>query len=431
MGAAGCALTYLVARRLIPEGAALAAGALSVLYGPYHYYESLVLRDSLMIPLNAAMLWVLIEARARSADSKRVGWWLAGGALAGLTDHQGQRAALRGAAGDLARRSSGPRAAGGPHETLAALVAGFVAVFLPVAARNLAVGAPLTRITTRGPIEFINGNNPWHIGIGWFDGDDERVSRYAHDTLARSGGDLLPTVVEVLKGWSGNPFGWLRLQTVKTGWFFAPFEMPNNASYSYFRLNNAFLRHATLSFFWISPLALAGVVASWSHRRQFAPLYLFLGCGILTTVIFYVIARFRAPFMPAILIFAALGGWSIIDNAKRWRAGKLALQLVLTGAVLALNLARSFPDEALVRPQDYLISIRGYLGRGMKQEALVEADKGRVLFPALPEFPSAAARLYLEQGRKAEALAAYRDALARDPSNAEARRQVLLLGSQP
>ena len=108
-----------------------------------------------------------------------------------------------------------------------------------------------------------------------------------------------------------------------------------------------------------------------------------------------------------------------------------ALQLILVGAILALNSARTFPDEDLVRPQDYLISLQGYLSRGMKAQALTEAETGRRLFGALPEFHKAAARLYLEQGRKAEAQAAYRDVLARDPSDAEARRQVMLLTSSP
>jgi len=386
----------------------------------------------LMIPLNALMLWVLIEARARSADSRRIGWWAAGGALAGVACITKASVlpffALFALLTVLERR--GERAAN-RFRPAAAMAAGFLACFLPVAARNAVVGAPLTKITTRGPIEFINGNNPWHMGIGWFDGDDERVSRYAHDTLARSGGGLLPTVAAVVKGWSSNPTGLLRLQVVKTCWFFAPFEMPNNASYAYFRLNSGFLRHATLSFFWISPLAMLGLLESWSYRRRFAPLYLFLACGIVTTVVFYVIARFRAPFMPAILTFAALGGASLLAHARRLRAGRLALQLILVGAILALNSARTFPDEDLVRPQDYLISLQGYLSRGMKAQALTEAETGRRLFGALPEFHKAAARLYLEQGRKAEAQAAYRDVLARDPSDAEARRQVMLLTSSP
>jgi len=433
-GAAGCAFTYLAARRLAPEGAALAAGVMSALYGPYIYYESLLLRDSWLIPLQAAMLWVVLEARARGgADGGR--WWLAGGLLMGLsfiTKASVLPFALLLILGTLWEERRGAAAAGGVSgRGSLAMTIGFLAVFFPVAARNLAVGAPVTKITTRGPIEFINGNNPWHIGIGWFDGDDQRVSRYAHDVLARSDGRLAPTVTAVVRNWSGRYTGLIGLQLTKLGYFFAPFEMPNNASYSYFRLNSALLRRATLSFFWISPLALLGLIESFRRPEPFAPVYLFIVCGVATTIAFYVIARFRAPFMPAILIFAGLGLWSLATSARRGAWGRIAASGALAVALFAVNTAKTFPDEDLVRPQDFLISIQGYLTRGMTPEALREAERGRDLFPALADFPRAAARIHLAQGRRAEALAAYRETLARDPSDEEARRQVQWLESPP
>lgn len=432
LGAAGCAATYLAARRIVSEGTALTAGWLSVLYGPYLYYESLVLRDSFMIPLDAMILWVVLEARARHERGQAKSWWLAAGLLIGLAYIT--KATILPFFVLLLCWSFFERGSRAMRERAAPvllLLAGFALITSPVFARNVAVGAPPLKITTRGPIEFINGNNAWHIGIGWFDGDDQRVSGYAREILAQSNGSLPGTVAVVVRGWSGNLTGLLRLQMVKTAYFFAPFEMPNNASYSYFRLNCPLLRIATLSFYSVSPLALLGVLVSWRRRAVFAPLYFFLASGIVTTIIFYVIARFRAPFMPAILILSACGLCWLVEQVRTARWGRVALAVLLLAAGLGVNAAASFQDEDLVRPQDYLISIQGYLSRGLEVEALEEAERGRRIFPGFAEFHKAAARIYLRQGRSMEALRAFREALARDPSDPESREMVLRLQPPP
>ena len=433
MGAAGCALTYLAARRIVPEGAALSAGVLAVLYGPYLYYESLVLRDSFLIPLTACLIWLLCEAAARTRTGTAAGWWLAAGLTAGVS--YATKAAILPfvlslivwlAAGAMRRTSD--RFAGAMPVIL--LLAGFALPVSLLALRNAIVGAPLLKITTRGPIEFINGNNHWHRGIGWFDGDDARVSSYAATTLARAGGRLGPTIRAVLADWRDDPAGLALLQAKKTAYFFAPFEMPNNASYAWFRLNCPPLRWLP-SFFLISPLALAGLFESRRRWRDFLPLYLFLGIGIGVTIAFYVIARFRAPFMPVILIFAGLGLWSLAEQARRGRRTALAGSLVVVCGVLALNGVCDFRDRDLVRPQDYLIAIEGYRQRGQTDRAIRDAEAGRRHFPSFPVFHKQAGLLYLSQGRNKEAAAAFTEALAKDPADVESRRELMRLGSPP
>jgi 4-amino-4-deoxy-L-arabinose transferase-like glycosyltransferase len=424
MGAAGCAFVYLAARRIAPEGAAVGAGVLSVVYGPYLYYESLVLRDSFLIPLDALLLWVLLEARARAGSRRAWIWWCSGGLLGG--------AAFITKANILAFfilfllwSVWEARARGGVNRAhVLALVAGFLVAPAPLVTRNLVVGAPALKITTRGPIEFINGNNPWHMGIGWFDGDDERVSSYARDILSRSSGELLPTAAAVLRGWSADPAGLVKLQLLKAAYFLAPFEMPNNASYSYFRINSSLLRHAALSFFWISPLALLGLWESRRRGRRFVPVYLFLGAGAASTIAFYVIARFRAPLMPAVMVLAGTGIWSLIEdwNSRRW--GRLAAGGLMIAAVLTINTSADYTDRDLIRPQDYRIAIQGYRARGETALALREAEIARAHFAAFAWFHREAGALYLEAGRPREALAAFQDALARDPRDDELKRQV-------
>lgn len=430
LGAAGCVFVYLAARRVAPEGAALAAGILSALYGPYLYYESLLLRDSVLIPLHAALLWTVLEARHRSRGR---GWWLAAGVLAGMAFLT--KASILPFVALLVclvlwerREQVWKRRVTGP----ALMTAAFLVTFLPCVARNVAVGAAPLKTTTRGPIEFINGNNRWHIGIGWFDGDDRKVSDYARRVLAQADGRLLPTILAVIGDWKGNLKGLLALQARKLGYFLAPFEMPNNASYSYFRIRCPLLRFLP-SFFWVLPLAAAGAVASASRWRDLLPVHLFLVCGVATTVAFYVIARFRAPLMPAAMILAGLGAHALVTTFRDRRAGRGALLLTLIGALFLVEGRTDYPDRALVRPQDFLISIEEFRHRGAMELALHEATEGRAQFPSFPEFPKESGLLYLSLGRRAEGVEALKAALALDPSDAVVRRTLdgLARGESP
>lgn len=425
LGGAGCGLIYLAARRLAPEGAALAAGGLSVFYGPYLYYESLLLRDTVLIPLSAAILWTIAEARFRRESRSSGCWWMAAGLLCGLA-FVTKASILPFVLLMLVLAVGEGRAATARFVPASALLltAGFVLPIVPLAARNIVVGAPALKSTTRGPIELINGNNPWHPGIGWFDGDDQRVGAFARRVMAEADGRLLGTAGILLREWRENLPGLAWLQVKKLGYFFAPFEMPNNASFSYFRLNSAVLRLATISFFWVSPLALVGLIASWELRRAFLPVYLLLVSGVAVTVAFYVIARFRAPLMPGILILAGVGLWAILSSvrARRWKraAGLVALAAI----VLVLNAANDYQDPELVRPQDHLIAVEAYLARGEPQRALREAEEARGRFPRFAGFHRSAGMIELSLGRPREALAALRVALDLDPSDAEVRRTI-------
>lgn len=431
LGAAGCAFAYLAARRVAPEGAAMTAGLLSAAYGPYLYYESLLLRDSFLIPVHAALLWAALEARSRTGGARA--WWAATGVLAAISFLTKASilpfVVLFAALVLLERRAApGSRRFGGP----AAMAAAFALTLVPCVARNVAVGAPPLKTTTRGPIEFINGNNPWHIGTGWFDGDDRRISEYARRVMSAADGRLLPTIRAVLGDWSGNPSGFLALQMRKLGFALAPFEMPNNASYSYFRIRCPVLVLLP-SFFWVFPFAVAGAVVSMARWRDCLPVWLFLGCGIATTVAFYVIARFRAPLMPAFMIFAGWGLHALVTAARDRRVLRAAALAALPAAVFVVEARHDYPDRDLVRPQDFLIAMEDFRHRGLPRSALREAVDGRALFPSLPEFARESGLLHLELGHRDEAREALRAALALDPSDPIARRALSSMsnGSSP
>jgi 4-amino-4-deoxy-L-arabinose transferase-like glycosyltransferase len=418
LGSATAAGVYLLGRRLASERAALAAGLLAATYGPFLYYESLLLRDTLLVPMTT--LFVLAIEWAR--DTARWIRWGSVGALAGalyLTKPNVLLFLPLLAAWIWAGRASDRRGT-----ALVALAAGFALVLAPVVARNLAVGAPALKTTTRGAIEFINGNNPYHTGIGWFDGDDLRVTSYAREVLAATRGALLPTVSTVLSTWRGRYLDLVALQMRKLGYFLAPFEMPNNASYSYFRINSPVLRAGLPTFYLVSPLAVLGILASRGSWRRLLPHHLFLLAGVAATIAFYVIARFRIPYLPLLLVFAGIGVDRLMLLAASRRYGALAASAGLVAALLAVNSMASHPDLDLVRPQDFVIASEAYAARGEAKRAVEEIERGISVFPEFSPLHLYAGRMMEGGGDLAGSLEEYREALRLDPSSREATESV-------
>ncbi len=411
LGALTAAGVCVLAGLLAGRRAALAAGLLAALYGPFLFYESLLLRDTLLVSLTTAFL-ISMEA-ARRQSSHRL--WVLTGVLAGAVYLTKPNIAaflpLLAAwmilgAGILHR-----------WRMVGALAAGFLLSLSPAVARNVAVGAPPWKTTTRGAIEFINGNNPYHPGIGWFDGDDERVAAYARETLHRTRARLLPTVAAVVGTWRGRIGGLVALQIKKLGYLLAPFEMPNNASYSYFRLNSPVLRLGLPTFYVISPLAALGLLLTARDWRRLLPHYLFLLAGVALTVAFYVIARFRIPLLPLLLVFAGAGAAGVVETIARRRWLPLAGSGLLFAAILVVNTANSYPDTDLVRPQDYLVAAEEYARRGDIDRAGRELDRGREIFPSFVPLHLTAARLKEGAGDVEGALEAYEEALKLEPGS--------------
>lgn len=424
LGAATAAGVYVLGRRLASERAALAAGILAAFYGPFLYYESLLLRDTLLVTLT--VLFLLSIERAR----RRGGWigWGSSGAVAGAIYLTKANILLFVPilalwillGGEVERKGA----------ALGAFLAGFTLLLAPAVARNVAVGAPPFKTTTRGAIEFINGNNPNHPGIGWFDGDDARVTGYAREILSRTRGRVLGTIEAVLETWRGRYLELAALQMRKLGYLLVPFEMPNNASYAYFRTNSPLLRAGLPTFYVVSPFAALGLIVSLASWRRFLPHYLFLLAGGAATLAFYVIARFRIPFLPLLLLFAGIGLDHLLELAASRRGARLAASLALVSALLLVNTAANYRDLDLVRPQDYVVASEAYAERGEMNRAVAELQRGLGVFPEFPPLHLYSGRMNERVGDREGALRAYGEALRLDPSSREALEAVARLHEQ-
>src|SRR5882762_8873898 len=264
-GAGTVALTCLAGRLYFDARRGLLAGLLLAFYGPFVFYEGMVMKTFLS-PFLTVLLAIVLGLAARRADAPRDG--APGGEAPGdrpvdeATDAPVTRlfaaaglvfgflcldrdnfvllapvlalvAAFLAGAGASPRRRL--RAAG-------AFALGAAVVILPVTVRNFAVSKEVVLLTTGGGEVFFIGNNHDANGLYVPPPFVRPDPRYEHaDFVARAteiaGHPLSPMESswfwfrEGLKFITGEPLAWTRLLWLKFVYFWNWYELPDNLDY--------------------------------------------------------------------------------------------------------------------------------------------------------------------------------------------------------
>jgi 4-amino-4-deoxy-L-arabinose transferase-like glycosyltransferase len=309
-------------------------------------------------------------SRGRSAGSA-AGWprWLLGGLLLGVLALLRENALLVVpfllplpwiAGRDAGAGPSRPAARRGAVRTAAlgtaALLAGVCVALAPVALRNGLVGGDFLPTTFQGGVNFYIGNNPRADGTyqpivpGKQVPELERREpvRLAEQELGRR---LTPA--EVSRFWLGRALGWarshpgdfLRLTLRKLGRFFSWYEWPDTIDYYAIREQSPVYRLPLLEFGGVTLLAAAGL--GWlggGRARRLAPALLFAGGWMVSTVAFFLFARYRLPVVPALLLLAALPVAAFVEAlaVRPWLRGRAGTP--------AADLGSATPGAAAIRP---------------------------------------------------------------------------------
>jgi tetratricopeptide (TPR) repeat protein len=145
--------------------------------------------------------------------------------------------------------------------------------------------------------------------------------------------------------------GWLALLLEKARLFWNDAELPNTHHYRFHRRLNPLLGLPLVQFGWIVPFALLGLPLLFLRRERegvFLALYVLVGMAAL--VLFFVLAHYRLPLVPALLLTAVasvvqLGRWL---SAHRFVAVLLASLLLSGGSFLTFmptGFAERLDDE--------------------------------------------------------------------------------------
>ena len=445
LGAASAGMLMALGRRVGGARVGLLAGLGAALYGPFLFFEGRLLAPALIVFLNTAGL--LLLERARSAPGLRPR--AAAGAcfgLAAIARPDAFLAAIALAVGLALLEARAPGIGGQPvrragaWRRAAVFLGTALLVTLPVTARNWIVARDLVWISANGGINFYLGNNPEAArtvairpGREW-----ESLVETPHREagLRRASDRSRWFYARAFDFARTEPIAFVRHGLEKTAQFFSGIEIPREEDPYALRGESAVLdlllwrlRGFGFPFGIVAPLAILGAILLWPRRRTYALVYLHAAAYALAVIAFFVTARYRLPAVPALLILAAGAiDWllaRLADVRLRTRFGLAFGALAVLCAILPAAGGSGFSEAGVAGGEpgaDHwrLLAITAIERKNPRQAVEYQA-RAAVLAPHRPELHYDLGIYKSAAGDTAGAIAAYRMAIAIDPSYGEPR----------
>jgi tetratricopeptide (TPR) repeat protein len=457
IGSCSCVLVAAAARRLFSAPAGLAAGLMLAVYAPAIFFDSLIQKSVLDVFFVCMALWLI--ARILSEPPKAWSWLALGLAVGALSLTRENALAFIVVILGWAVLRFGWRAA-------AVFTLGVAAMLLPVIVRNSIVGGGFYITTAQLGPNFFIGNHPGANGtyqsLRYGRGDPEYEQRDATD-LAQYALHRLLTPAEVSSYWMhrafdfiiSDPGAWLKLIARKATLLGNATEMADTedqATYSDYSMVLRLLGPVT-HFGVFVPLALVGILAAWTDRRRLGIFYALLVAYSGSVLLFYVVARYRYPLVPILMLFAGAGvaaGTQAFARAvfpvqrltlpaatvvavavfANWPMNSVSAMRAVTETNLGAALQNDRLDDAIVHYRraisiqpDYAPAYND-LGVALREQKRIgEATESyQKALKLQPEFATAHynfANLLLDQGDPAAAIDHFQRAMQREPASAD------------
>ena len=495
IGSCSCVLVALAARRLFSARVGLVAGLMLAIYAPAIFFDGLLQKSVLDVFFVSLALWLISgiinspPQLRRGKPGRSPGW---GGVVQENPsfDHHHPGATRPPSSSEEGSSSSHwlplGLAIGGLSLTrenalvftivvlgwtvlrfnwraAAFFALGVVLILLPVAVRNsLVVGGFYLTTSQFGPNFFIgnhSGANGSYQSLRYGRGAPEYERQDATE-LAEHALDRTLTPAEVSSFWTGralvfiesDPGAWLKLMARKAALLANATEKidtEDQATYADRSIVLQLLGPFT-HFGILVPLALAGIFATWKDRSLFGAIYAMLAAYSGSVLLFYVVARYRYPLVPMLVLFAAAGAVFLARGFRRTSEHIPALGLIVAVAVLVnwpmgsvsamravteTNLGTALEtdhklDEAIAHYRRAIALEPGYapaynnLGRALREEnrSGEAADSYQRALDLQPDFATADynfANLLLDEGKPAAAVEHFESAIRKEPPSAD------------
>jgi tetratricopeptide (TPR) repeat protein len=401
LGTLACVLLGFAARPVFGRQAGLAAGIMLAVYAPAVFSAGLIQKSTLdlvLLCLLLALLTPLIaESKAAASSSRKEGWrWLTAGITIGALALTRENVLLFAPVltawiwlADVPHAASRTR-------QLALLAAGLALVMLPVGVRNRIAGGEFHLTTAQAGPNFFIGNSAradgTYVPLREGRGSPEYEQSDAVDLASRAVGQPLGPG-EVSAYWTaqafdyirGHPADWLALEARKFRLFWNRTELVDTESQESHEDESPILRWlASVAHFGVlAPLSCAGVLLTWHDRRRLWLLYALIGVYLLSVMAFYVVARYRLPVVPLLIVFAAAAvARSISLAARRTRpisAVEIAGVSCVAAAAIFSNVRAASPDT--MRAVTYQNVGAAFLEAGRLDDAAAAFKRAIALSP--------------------------------------------------
>jgi len=444
LGAGTAVLVTLITGRAFGSGAALAAGALAALYGPFLLYEDLLLTETLVVFLGAASLALCLHAGLTTPRRP-----LAAG-LAGITMGLGllARPTLLPIAGLVWLARTTRRGA-----LIAAL--GIAVTILPVTLRNWWVGGTPVLITAHGGETFYVGNRAGADGAN-LEPDFVRSGPLTeHEDFRREASRRLGREVDLaassaywrnqaLRDIARNPLAWLRLEARKVALLLHAYEKGDNIDLDTVRALIPVQAVTFSRFGLVLALAVLGAIATGGRLSRPAALLALAALAYAAgCLLIFVTGRYRLPLVVPLLGFAGYGAATLAATFRPALAAtpganprlrpSVRRSLVALAAFGLLILAVHRPLPAADRDDPAIAAVNlGFL-RERAGDLAGAAAAYREAAALNPNFPLAHFNLGVVErlrGNFTAAEAALGRAVALDPGYADALNQLAMTKEQ-
>ncbi|SIO65738.1 4-amino-4-deoxy-L-arabinose transferase [Singulisphaera sp. GP187] len=386
-------VVFLAGRRGLGRTEGVVAGLVVAAYGPLIFTDGLLEKEGLAALL-AALALAIAAYTAGALGRVQVLGMAVGGWVWGLISLLRANAMVVGPLGAAWAAGLGERPRRGVVLALG-FALGFALALVPPVAINASVRRPpeLLVTTWQSGANFYIGNGPGATGTYWAPDFVEanplhEADDFAAEASLRSGRSLTPGQVSRfwfgrgLARWREAPVASLRLLAKKFGLLLSHFEVPDNQDREFVQLVAApRLAWGILGFGWLAPWAALGLVRA-DRSAFWRLLAMTTVAGLVSTAAFFVVGRYRIPWVPGLALLGAAGA---VDLARlaRGRCGKsLAWRVWLVAVPVAALAWRPLDDPVPDRWGHAEIALAvAELGESHLEPAIDALDDARALSP--------------------------------------------------
>jgi tetratricopeptide (TPR) repeat protein len=352
LGACSCCLFFALGQHLFGSIGGWAAGLTAGSYGPFIFFDGLLMAPCLVLLVFLIMTWILIKAD----ETDRRPWWFGGGAGIGLA------AIAHGTALLIAPVLAGVllyqlrrRPVSEVFSRMAAYGLGLFLIIALVTVRNFVVGRDLVLLTSNGGMNLFIGNNPTATGSHVTYKYPFRLAAL-NFTTPRTEEDPLPSEVsQALAGmarrWAAsNPGAAFFLMLKKAMLFFNHVELSEYDNYHFFRQFSGVLNKPIPSFGWVAPLGLTGAICLIRQFPRLKIVYFLLLSQAGALILMFILARLRFPAVACLILLAAgqITWWiKAIHNRQFKKLGGSVVLLCIFGFVVHYPLDQFSPQRGM------------------------------------------------------------------------------------
>jgi len=384
LGVATSFLIYLIARRCFNKTVGLISLVISIFYGMFYIHEGVLLMESLVTFLNTLSIFLLlrIEDKPSYKNIAFAGISIGLSALARANILLFVpfiliwmlRSAIRDSQFAILKK-------------FAFLCLVIALTISPATIRNYLVSGKFVLISTNGPVNLWIGNNPY--AEGWFAYPPPEYSDKVSRKVKEKGDKAY--IEEVARFAKEYPGQFIGLLFNKFLLFWDSTEIANNVNYELIKGFSWISKATFLEFGLICSLALLGILLSTKIWKKSFLLYLFILSFALSTILFFVTARYRIAFVPILILFSSFAIWWAYEKIRLRKFQVLSLSLIPLIFSFSLTYSRAIervlvpyihPNGIVVNRPDRLIfrDSRDTYGRDLdlnntiKKEIVVEED---------------------------------------------------------